>query len=210
VTAGRRFDELDPDDPGTAVYVCADTYYTFRLRELFNDWFARLMPKHQYIVEQVESPTAVFCGIMRYNGLLVEAARMTTCREQCKRERERLRNEIAFIIGDEDIGAYASTKAFKSYLYDGLKLPVLKVTDKNQEAADNEAFILLAEWREEHQPDLAPLFNMVQSYRRWGKVLSTYVDGYAKHINPATGRTLPDLLPLATKAERFVARNPNC
>jgi DNA polymerase-1 len=131
VTTGQRFDKLDPDDSDTVAYACADTDYAFRLRELFNSWFARFMLKHQYIVKQIESPTAVFCGIMRYNGLLVDIARMATCREQCKRERERLRNESAFSIGDVDIGANTSSKAFKSYLYDSLKLPVLKVTVKN-------------------------------------------------------------------------------
>jgi DNA polymerase I-like protein with 3'-5' exonuclease and polymerase domains len=74
---------------------------------------------------------------------------------------------------------------------------------------DNEAFILLAEWCQTNQPDLAPLFNMVLAYRRWGKVLSTYVDGYAKHINSTTGRTLPDLLPLTTGTGHFAAWNPN-
>jgi DNA polymerase-1 len=32
VTAGRRFDELDPDDPATVTYVCADADYAFKLR----------------------------------------------------------------------------------------------------------------------------------------------------------------------------------
>ncbi|MDR1598388.1 MAG: hypothetical protein LBS11_00685 [Oscillospiraceae bacterium] len=51
VTAGQRFDELDPDDPATVAYACADADYAFRLREFFNDWFARFMPKHRCIVE---------------------------------------------------------------------------------------------------------------------------------------------------------------
>ena len=36
-----------------------------------------------------------------------------------------LRDNIAFMIGDVNIGANASTSAFKKYLYDDLKLPVV-------------------------------------------------------------------------------------
>jgi DNA polymerase-1 len=50
---------------------------------------------------------------------------------------------------------------------------------------------------------------MVQEYRRWGKIKSTYIDGYLEHINSVTGRIHPDLFPLGTETGRFAARNPN-
>ena len=209
VMGGRFFDELDPSAPETIRYVCADSDYTLRLYHTFNAWFDKYLPKHRRIVEEIESPTAVYCGIMRYNGLLVDKERMRIASEQCEHERERLRSEIAFIIGDVNIGANASTAAFKKYLYNDLKLPVLKTTAKYQDAADDEALILLSEWCETSRPELVPLFQMVQDYRRWGKIQSTYISGYAKYVNPATGRIHADLLPLATETGRFAARNPN-
>jgi len=209
VTAGRHFDELDPADSETIRYACADADYTLRLYHIFNNWFDRWMPKHRDIVERVESPTAVYCGIMKYNGLLVDAERMREQGERCENERQRLKSEIAFIIGDVNIGENASTSAFKDYLYKNLGLPVLKTTAKYQEAADDEAMGLLAEWCETNHPELAPLFKLVQEYRRWGKIKSTYIDGYAKHINSATGRIHADLMPLATETGRFAARKPN-
>jgi DNA polymerase-1 len=113
------------------------------------------------------------------------------------------------MIGDVNIGANASPSAFKRYLYKDLGLPVPKTTAKYQEAVDDEALVLLAEHCAEHRPDLVPLFRLVQEYRRWGKIRSTYIDGYARYINPATGRIHADLLPLATETGRFAARNPN-
>jgi DNA polymerase-1 len=86
---------------------------------------------------------------------------------------------------------------------------VLKTTAKYQEAADDEALALLAEWCEQNRPELVPLFKLVQDYRRWGKIKSTYIDGYAKHINSATGRIHPDMFPLGTETGRFAARKPN-
>ncbi|GHV49245.1 hypothetical protein FACS189499_10210 [Clostridia bacterium] len=59
VTGGRHFDELDPADTETIRYACADSDYTLRLYHLFNEWFDKYMPKHRYIVEKIESPTAV-------------------------------------------------------------------------------------------------------------------------------------------------------
>jgi len=209
VTEGRHFDELDPADPETVRYACADADYTLRLYHLFNGWFDRYLPKHRFMVEQVESPTAIYCGLMKHNGLLVDSERMERKQLEAGEKLERLRSEIAFIIGDVNIGANASTSAFKKYLYEDLKLPVFKTTAKYQEAMDDEALVLLAEWCAENRPEYVPLFRLVQEYRRWGKITSTYIEGYAKHVNPTTGRIHADLLPLGTETGRFAARKPN-
>lgn len=209
VTGGRCFDELDPQGEETIRYACADSDYTLRLYHLFNGWFDRYLPKHRYIVQEIESPTAVYAGIMKYNGLLVDAVRMAQKKHAVEARLGQLRQEIAFMIGDVDIGANASTSAFKRYLFNDLKLPVMKVTAKYQEAMDDEVLILLGEWCAENRLELAPLFTLVQEYRKMGKVLSTYIDGYRAHINTATGRIHPDLLPLATETGRFAARRPN-
>ena len=206
VTGGRFFDELNPQDAETVRYACADSDYALRLYHLFNGWFDKYLPKHRRLVEQVESPTAVYCGLMRYNGLLVDRTAMEAKRAEAMKRLSEIREEIAFIIGDVEIGQNASTSAFKSYLYNDLKLPVLKTTAKYQEAADDEAMILLADWCRENRPEL---FELVQEYRRWGKIKGTYLDGYLRHINEATGRIHPDLLPLGTETGRFACRNPN-
>lgn len=209
VTDGRFFDELSPQDAETVQYACADSDFALRLYHLFNDWFDRYLPRHRFLVEQVESPTAVYCGIMRYNGILMDQAAMEEKRAQAKERLAKIREEIAFLIGDVEIGANASTSAFKSYLFNDLGLPVLKTTAKYQEAADDETMILLADWCRENRPELTKLFELVQEYRRLGKIKGTYLDGYLRHVNNATGRIHPDLMPLGTETGRFAARNPN-
>ena len=209
VTAGRYFDELDPQDEETIRYACADSDFTLRLYHLFNNWFEWYLPKHRLIVEKLESPAAVYCGLMKYNGLLADEELMLKKQAAAEAKLADLRDSIAFMTGDVNIGANASTSAFKKYLYDDLKLPVLKTTAKYQEAMDDEAMILLTEWCRENRPELAALFELVQEYRRWGKIKSTYIDGYLEHINSVTGRIHPDLFPLGTETGRFAARNPN-
>lgn len=209
VTAGRYFDELDSQDEEAVRYACADSDYALRLYHLFNNWFDRYLPKHRFIVEKLESPAAVYCGLMKHNGLLADKELMRAKQEEAEAKLAELRENIAFMTGDVNIGANASTSAFKKYLYGDLKLPVFKTTAKYQEAMDDEAMILLAEWCRENRPELAELFELVQEYRRWGKIKSTYIDGYLEHINSVTGRIHPDLFPLGAETGRFAARNPN-
>jgi DNA polymerase-1 len=209
VTAGRLFDEMDPTDKETLRYACADSDYTLRLYHKFNNWFAKNLPLHREIVERVESPTAVYCGIMKYNGVPMDVETMLKRQKEAEEKLTVLRTEIAEMTGGVDIGANASTSAFKRYLFSDLGLPVLKTTEKHQEAADDATMIMLTEYCRDKRPELVRLFELVQEYRKWGKLKSTYIDGYLTHINTATGRIHPDLMPLGTETGRFASRNPN-
>ncbi|NLI20887.1 MAG: bifunctional 3'-5' exonuclease/DNA polymerase [Clostridiales bacterium] len=209
VTEGRFFDELLSRDPETIRYACADSDFALQLYHRFNAWFETFIPAHRTLVEQIESPTAVFCGLMKYNGLLMDRPRMICKQVECMDHLVELREQIRNLIGDVDIGANAGTKAFKDYLFKDLGLPILKTTEKNADAADDQVMVMLAQWCADHRPELVPLFELVQDYRKWSKLKNTYVDGYLKHISDATGRIHPDLLPLATATGRFASRNAN-
>ena len=209
VTEGRFFDELASDDPDTVRYACADSDYALRLYRRFNEWFDACLPRHRWIVENIESPTAVYCGLMKYNGLLMDETAMIRKQGECAARLLELREKIHAMTGGVEIGANAGTQAFKDYLFKTLGLPVLKTTAKNAEAADDQTMVMLAEWCAEHRPELVPLFELVQEYRKWSKLKTTYIDGYLRFINPVTGRIHPDLLPLATETGRFACRRPN-
>lgn len=210
VTGGKHFDELDPEDPETIRYSCADADFALRLYHIFNTWFDKFLPKHRWNVEHIESPTAVYLGIMKYNGVPIDDKLMLQRKEEAEAEMERIRQEIAFIIGDVNIGSNCSTNAFKSYLYKDLGLPVLKVTESNKEAADDSTMIMLKEWCDTNRPELSGLFTLVQEYRKWGKIKSTYIDGYLKYRNTVTGRLHPNFFALSTDTGRFNCTQPNC
>lgn len=209
VTAGRHFDELDPMDSETIRYSCADSDFALRLYHRFNEWFDRYLPRHRWIVENLESPTAVFVGIMKCSGIPVDIPAMQAAKTNADSNIDRLRAEIAEMIGGVEIGDNCSTGAFKNYLYNVLELPVLKMTEKYSPSVDDEAMLLLKDHCAEHRPELTPLFDKVLEYRKWQKLRSTYLDGYLEFINSATKRIHPDLMPLATETGRFACRKPN-
>ena len=209
VTDGKHFDELDAQDEETVRYGAADSDFSLRLYNLFNGWFDKYLPKHRWIVENIESPTAVYLGIMKHNGAPVDLEKMELRKKEAEEAQAKLRDEIAFMIGDVNIGANCSTKAFKDYLYKTLGLPVVKVTATENEAADDQTMIMLQEWCEKNRPEIAPLFSLVQEYRKWGKIKSTYIDGYLKYVNEVTGCIHPDFYALSTDTGRFNCQKPN-
>lgn len=209
VTDGKHFDELDAQEAETVRYGSADSDFALRLYHKFNNWFDHYLPKHRYIVENIESPTAVYLGIMKCNGIPVNLPLMQQRKTEAETEMECIRKKIEFIIGEVNIGANCSTQEFKNYLYKDLGLPILKTTETNREAADDMTMTLLKEWCDKNRPELSDLFSLVQEYRKWGKIKSTYIDGYLKHLNPVTGCIHPDIFALSTDTGRMNCRNPN-
>ena len=141
--------------------------------------------------------------------MLVDRNLLTQKRDQATAMLRQLKEDLSLLTGNINIGSNATTQEFKNFLYGRLGLPVLKTTGKNKEAADDEAFILLSSYCKEHEPEYVPLFDIIKDYRKWGKIKSTYIDSYFKHLNSATGRIHPDLFPLGTETGRFASRNPN-
>lgn len=209
VTDGKHFDELDAQDEETIRYGCADSDFTLRLYHKFNDWFDIYLPKHRFIVENLESPTAVYIGIMKANGVPIDTKLMHAKREEAEVEMEKIRRSIRMMIGDIDIGSNCGTNAFKTYLYKTLKLPVMKTTEADKESTDDASMIMLKEWCEENRPELVPLFGFIQDYRKWAKIKSTYIDGYLKCINSVTDRIHPSFFALSTDTGRFNCSSPN-
>ena len=123
---GRHFDDLDISDNETVRYACADSDFALRLHRFLNDWFAKYIPAHRVIAELVESPTAVFTGMMKHNGLPVDVSLMREQEAKAAAALTDLREKIAFIIGDINLGKNASNEAFKDYLFTDLGLPVFK------------------------------------------------------------------------------------
>ena len=214
-TEGKHFDELAPSDEKTIRYVAADADFALRLYYKFNEWFSEHnMPAHRTIVEEVESPTSVYTGIMKVNGLTLDIDLMDQYSKKAEAEMKRLRDAIQLMTGGVNIGRSGNTNKLKEYLFKDKKLPVVKTTEKGEPALDEEALILLQEHCESDKADreqaaLSQLFQLLREYRSWGKIKSTYIDGYLKHVNSVTGRIHPNMLSLSTETGRMSCSSPN-
>ena len=206
---GMHFDELDPSDQRTINYACADADDALRLYYIFNVWFDRYLPKHRYIIEEIESSTAVYLGIMKHNGVPMDTSLMKARKKEATAKMGELKKRILSFTGQISIGANCSTKAFKDYLFVKEGLPVLSTTEKGAPTVDDAALICLKEWCDIHRPEMAELFTIIQEYRKLGKVMSTYIDGYLKHVNTATGRIHPNFYALSTETGRMNCQSPN-
>ena len=208
-SASKHPDDFDGTNPRIVDCFAAEAEYALRLYGYFNEWFDKNLPRHKFIVENLESPVAVYVGIMKKNGLPVDIALMEHKRTEAKAELEMIYKEIERFVGKVKIGAACSTEAFRTFLYKELELPILKTTKNAREAMDDKAMKLLREWCDTNRPKLSYLFDLVQKYRKCGQLKSTFLDGYTKHLNDVTGCVHPDFYSLSTKTGRMSCCNPN-
>lgn len=203
------FDELDSEDSETIRYACADSDHALRLYHVFNNWFDKNLPNHRFIVENIESPTSIYVGIMKYNGVHINTALMKEKREELLQMKSQLKEDINLMTGGVDIGKNASTKDLKKYLYEHLKLPVLKRTNSGDGSIDDEAILLLEEYCKEKHPIIHPVFDMIREYRNLDKIISTYIDGILRYHDLKTNKVHCDFYQLGTDSGRFSCHNPN-
>ena len=99
VTEGKPFDERDAQDAETVRYGCRDSDYSLRLYSVFNDWFNKYLPKHRKIIEEIESPAAVYLGLMKFNGVPIDLDILEDKSREAEEKIEGIRQKISFIIG---------------------------------------------------------------------------------------------------------------
>ena len=90
---------MNPQEHEALRYACADSDYTLRLYFKFNNWFDRFLPQHRVIVEQLESPTAVYCGLMKYNGVPIDHGLMFERQKKAEGKISEIKREIDIITG---------------------------------------------------------------------------------------------------------------
>ena len=151
---------------------------------------------------------------MRVNGLTPDIDLMNHYSQKADAEMQRLHGEIRNMTGGVNIGRSGNTNKLKEYLFKDKNLPVVKRTEKDEPALDEEALILLQEYCDSdkangEQAALSQLFQLLREYRSWGKIKSTYIEGYLKHINSATKRIHPNMLSLSTETGRMSCSGPN-
>ena len=114
VVDGHYFDELDPDDWNTCRYACADSDWALQLYHAFNNWFEHNIPAHRFICEKIESPTTVFTGMMKYNGVQFDTDLMQQKKNEALDRLAELREKILLVTGDIETVSYTHLRAHET------------------------------------------------------------------------------------------------
>lgn len=209
LSQGYWFDDLNGNQYAIVRCCAAEADYTLRLYHKFSEWFDKNLPAHKYIVENIESQIAVYMGVMMANGLPIDKDLMKQKEVEVTTELEKIREKIKVFVGDVDLGATCSTRALGNYMYNDLKLPILNSTGNGSGSIDEKTLLLLKKWCDCNRPQLSPLFDLILEYRKIGKIKTTFIDGYQKHLNDLTSCIHPTFYSLSTSTGRMSCCNPN-
>ncbi|MGG5460593.1 DNA polymerase [Clostridium sp. B9] len=210
VVNGTHFDNLNSEHKETIRYACADSDFTLRLYNWFNQWFLTYIPEHKLVCERVESPAAVYTGIMKKNGIALNKELLQEFNRRAEEEIEFCKREILnFANRDINLGSNLQTQDFKDFIFKDLSLPVLKVSEKGEPSLDDESLILLGNWCVKNFPKGDYLIDCIKRHKRVSKLKSTYIEALGKLLNSETDRIHTDFFSMGTETGRFSSKNPN-
>lgn len=147
---------------------------------------------------EIESPLAEVLALLEWNGVQVDAGKMT---EMANEFSKRIQ-ESAQIIYDAagEVFNVNSPKQLGTVLFEKLQLPILKKT-KTGPSTDIEVLEELASYH--------PIAKELVNYRQLSKLKSTYLDALPALINDRTGRLHTTFHQTVTATGRLSSSNPN-
>ena len=189
-----------PELKPLAKYNAMDAHYTVLLFEKFN---AMLSDKQQWILDNIMYPTAETFSDIERNGIKIDVESIADVGQDLS---SKIRDVERSIFDELPGGAskynLKSNKQLQELLFDVLKYPVIKFTNKGSRSTDAGTLKVLAK---EHK---APVAKKILEMRKYEKLLGTYVKGLREHIKK-DGRIHPDFSQTVTRSYRSSCSNPN-
>ena len=187
-----------------AVEVAAD--YAGRRADLATALHEALRPKLEAtgdlaaVYDEIDAPLAGVLSRMECRGALVDRNLLG---EQSLGLAARIEElaQSAFRAADQEFNL-GSTKQLQEILYDELKLPVLKKTQKGQRSTEESVLLELA-------ADGHELPQLILDHRSLTKLKSTYTDALPLEINPRTGRIHTSYNQAVAATGRLSSADPN-
>jgi DNA polymerase-1 len=193
---GKGQKRRQPEEDELARHLARKTAAMVRLHPLLIEELdeARMMS----LFAELEMPLSRVLADMECVGVKVDRERLEKLGEELKEQLDTLTQEIYDLAGTEfNIN---SPKQLGEILFDKLGLPVLK---KTKTGYSTSADVL---------EKLAPQHEIVEKilhFRQVGKLISTYVEGLLKEINPETGKIHTRFNQTITATGRLSSTEPN-
>jgi DNA polymerase-1 len=181
------------------LYALTDADATFRLYERFKQ---ELENEGLYkFYRRVDMEVMRVLIEMELTGVCIDLDRVQELKVEFETKLEQLQ---------KDINSYSSTGLIniksaiqlRHLLYDQLKLPVLKMTEKGEPSTDEEVLQQLKD-KTNH-----PILDLLLEFRKASKLYTTYITSLAKNLGP-DGRLHTTYLQQGTVTGRLASSGPN-
>lgn len=177
---------------------CKKIYLVCQLKPIFENKLKE--DKLWEIFQDLEIPLISVLGIMENQGIKIKVKILNDLEKEVAKKIKTLEDKIYKEAGKEfNIN---STKQLKELLFIDLEIPTkgIKKTKTGFSTAEDELNKL---------KDIHPIISLLQDYREFSKLQSTYLSALPKIINPKTGRIHTHYSQIVAATGRLSSHDPN-
>jgi len=190
------FKGLDPAK--LSLYSCEDADFTHRLVKILEP---RLKKESlEGVFDKIEMPLIPVLGAMENNGILLETKPLAELNDEVTDKLAKLEKNIYKEAGEKfNIN---SPKQLQEILFTQLEIPTdsIKKTKTGFSTAEDEL---------EKMRDLHPIIALIQDYREFNKLQTTYLNALPQLINPKDGRIHTSFNQTIAATGRLSSTDPN-
>lgn len=170
----------------------------FSLYELYNKYSKMLTDDELWLYENIDLPLSDVLFDMENAGFKVDVNALNKMGDELNIKIDSIKEKIFQIAGKEfNIN---STRQLSQILFEDLGLKHGKKTKIGYSTNAN----ILNKLKGEHE-----IIDLILDYRKYFKMLSTYINGYKKQISPVTGLVHTTFNQVHTATGRLSSREPN-
>ncbi len=188
-----------------AEYAAYDSLQTFKLKQILETELKKY-PKINKIFNELEMPLSNVLFKMELAGIKLNNKKLEKIGEVIEKELKTVEKKIFAAIEHKYAKKWLSMnlnspKQVQSFLFDELKLPVVKKTIKGQRGTGQEVL--------EELSKIHAIPGMILKYRELAKLKSTYIKPLIKEINKNTGKIHSSFSQILVSTGRLSSSNPN-
>ncbi|MBD3272787.1 DNA polymerase I [Candidatus Dependentiae bacterium] len=186
-------------------YSAYDSLQTFKLKQVLEKGLKQI-PELYKIFKNLEMPLSNVLFKMELTGIKLNKEKLEEIGKKIDKELNKVETKIFATIENKYPKKWLSMnlnspQQVQNFLFDELKLPVVKKTIKGQRGTGQEVL--------EELSKIHPIPGMILKFRELSKLKSTYIKSLIKEINPKTGRIHTSFSQTLVATGRLASSTPN-
>lgn len=188
-----------------AEYAAYDSLQTFKLKSVLNSELKKY-PKLDKIFTKLEMPLSHILFTMELTGIKLNPEKLKIIGSEIEKQLKIIEKKIFSSIEANYAKKWLSMnlnspQQVQAFLFDELKLPVVRKTIKGQRGTGQEVL--------EELSKIHPMPSMILKYRELSKLNNTYINPLINEINPKTERIHTSFSQTMVATGRLSSSNPN-